>query len=259
MEPGEIPQAIPYDGVGQRLVIPDGQVLQLTTIACNVYLTTQQAEDPELAAALQMLCRAATLIGRLEDAIVFNGQLPAAPQPPVWPQPVVYAVEGAAPQLGLADPQRGQVQVDMGADVNAFANNLIARVVEAIAQLEGDGQYGPFACVLGQDLYMAANLPQAGFILPSDRIVPFLGSGPLLRSSAMPPGSGVVIALAASPIDLVVGSDVHVSYLQRSVEPRYVLRVSERFVLRVKQPQAVRVLAAVRTGSARTGSLKSSS
>jgi uncharacterized linocin/CFP29 family protein len=44
--------------------------------------------------------------------------------------------------------------------------------------------------------------------------------------------------LAGSPIDLVVASDVHVSYVQLTLEPRYVLRVSERFVLRMKQPDA---------------------
>jgi uncharacterized linocin/CFP29 family protein len=55
----------------------------------------------------------------------------------------------------------------------------------------------------------------------------------------LPEGEGVIVASAGAPIDLVVGTDVHVSYLQRSTEPRYVLRVSERVVLRLKQPQAV--------------------
>jgi uncharacterized linocin/CFP29 family protein len=48
----------------------------------------------------------------------------------------------------------------------------------------------------------------------------------------------LVVALAGSPIDLVVACDVHLKYIQLSIEPRYVLRVSERFVLRMKQPRA---------------------
>jgi hypothetical protein len=40
-----------------------------------------------------------------------------------------------------------------------------------------------------------------------------------------------------------------VSYVQRTLEPRYVLRVSERFVLRMKQPEArCRLLEAVQAG-----------
>ena len=58
----------------QRLVIDDGATLRLTTVACDIYLGTQEAEDPTLAAASAMLGRAADVIGRLEDAIVFRGQ-----------------------------------------------------------------------------------------------------------------------------------------------------------------------------------------
>jgi hypothetical protein len=74
--------------------------------------------------------------------------------------------------------------------------------------------------------------------------VPFLDGGPFLRSSVVPKNLGVIVALAGSPIDLVVASDVHVQFLQLSLEPRYILRVSERFVLRMKQPEARFVLKA---------------
>ena len=68
--------------------------------------------------------------------------------------------------------------------------------------------------------------------------MPFLEGGPLLRSSVVPEDQGVVVSLAGSPIDLVIGSDMHVKFLQVTLEPRYVLRVSERFLLRIKQPEA---------------------
>src|SRR5207248_5517021 len=88
----------------RRLEVDDGQTLRLTTIACEVYLKTQQAEDPELSAACQMLGRAADLIGRLEDAIVFNGQ----PGPDKAPQidgadvqPPIYTVRNGQQHGGL--------------------------------------------------------------------------------------------------------------------------------------------------------------
>lgn len=48
-----------------------------------------------------------------------------------------------------------------------------------------------------------------------------------------------MVALSGSPIDLVVATDLDVQFVQLTLEPRYVLRVSERFVLRMKEPDAV--------------------
>jgi uncharacterized linocin/CFP29 family protein len=230
----------------RRLDVDDGKTLRLTTIACEVYLKTQQAEDPELSAACQMLGRAADLIGRLEDAIVFNGQ----PGPDKAPQidgadvqPPIYTVRNGQQHGGLVTGKPGEeVKWD---ETTGYSENLVGSVVGAVASLEGRGHYGPFACVLGHRLYRAANTPSRhSLVLPSDRIVPFLDGGPLRRSSAVPEDLGVIVALAGSPIDLVVASDVHVRFLQLSVEPRYILRVSERFVLRMKQPEARFVLKA---------------
>ena len=240
-----------YDGIDrserergeaeQRLEVDDGKTLPLTRIACNVYLKTQQAEDPDLASARQMLGRAADVIGRLEDAIVLNGQ-PGKDKPPanIDDIPKVYTVRGGARHAGLlsdkdeetdeqpegekTDPRsRCKVTVDLAKG----GNGVVKAVIAAVQGLERRGHYGPFACVLGHSLYRAANTPNKGsLVLPSDRIIPFLDGGPLRRSSVVPAGQGVVVALAGSPIDLVVASDVHVSYLQLTLEPRYVLRVS---------------------------------
>lgn len=231
----------------QRFDIDDGETRKLTTIACKVYLRTQQAEDPDLASAKQMLGRAADLIARLEDAIVFRGQ-PGPDERPTTDDspdgdpvvtPEVYTVQGGGAYHGLLHAAKSiHVARDTGGEVNS--HRLVNSVVDAIQTVEAYGHYGPFACVLGTELYLAANTPSPdSLVLPSDRIVPFLDGGPLRRSSVMPPHQGVVVALAGAPIDLVVASDVHVTYLQLSLEPRYVLRVSERFVLRIKQPYAV--------------------
>jgi uncharacterized linocin/CFP29 family protein len=235
-----LPQQLPGDAP-RRLEIDDGETRKLTTIACEVYLRTQQAEDPELASAKQMLGRAADIIGRLEDAIVFNG-LTQPDEPPkmgdkLAVKPEVYTVRGPV-QAGLLDPDdlKCTKSVQNLAEGGGF---LVNAVTSGIQKLERLGHYGPFACVLGHRLYEAANTPNTGsLVLPSDRIVPFLDGGPLRRSSVVPPHQGVIVALAGSPIDLVVACDVHLKYLQLSLEPRYVLRVSERFVLRMKQPTA---------------------
>jgi uncharacterized linocin/CFP29 family protein len=234
------PQVVtPYRGEApNRLEVDDGQTVRLTTIACNVYLKTQQVEDPDLASAKQMLSRAADVIGRVEDAIVFNGQPGADTAPEITDGlPTVYTVGGGQENPGLLSDEG--LQCDKTVDLAQGSANLVKAVVGSVQDLESRGHYGPFACVLGSTLYEAANAPIEGsLVIPSDRIVPFLDGGALRRSSVVRADQGVVVALAGSPIDLVVACDVHVSYVQLTLEPRYVLRVSERFVLRMKQPDA---------------------
>jgi uncharacterized linocin/CFP29 family protein len=240
MSPGDHPG--PQVGeAAQRLQIDDSATLPLTTLSCQVYLTTQQVEDPDLAAAKQLLGRAADVIGRLEDAIVFMGQPEADKAPDVKLSPV-YRVQGGGEYPGLfSDTGLGpEFEKNVEADeVDNWGADLVTKVSAAILTLEGAGCFGPFACVLGHQLFEHVNSSFLGSLIsPKERILPFLEGGPLLRSSVVPENEGVVVSLAGSPIDLVVGSDMHVKFLQVTLEPRYVLRVSERFLLRIKQPEA---------------------
>jgi hypothetical protein len=79
--------------------------------------------------------------------------------------------------------------------------------------------------------------------LPQDRILPFLGGGPLLRSSTLNVapglGSGVVVALGGEPVELVIATDVCVQFLQVTAEPLFVFRVCEKMALRIKEPEAI--------------------
>jgi hypothetical protein len=88
--------------------------------------------------------------------------------------------------------------------------------------------------------------------MPRDRLLPFL-QGPLVRSSAIydftapflfpfPIAFGVVVALSANPVELVVASDIQVRFLQATEEPRYIFRVSERVALRIKENTAIATL-----------------
>jgi uncharacterized linocin/CFP29 family protein len=117
---------------------------------------------------------------------------------------------------------------------------IVDAVIEAIQNLEGRGQFGPFNVVLGHRLFTDVTSPlEKSLVLPSDRITPFLNGGLLLRSSTLPADEGVVVAMAGAPVELVIGSDMDVRFLQVTLEPRYVLRVYERFALRVKQLDAI--------------------
>jgi hypothetical protein len=95
--------------------------------------------------------------------------------------------------------------------------------------------------VLSNSLYLDACSPTGNLVLPRDRILPFL-DGQLFRSSTLPDGYGVVVALGGAPIEIVAASPIGARFLQVSTEPRYIFRVAERVALRVKELTAVAVL-----------------
>ena len=122
-------------------------------------------------------------------------------------------------------------------------------IAQAIGLLEAQGHFGPFAVVLDQELFLVAQTSTSVLVLPQDRILPFLGGGPLLRSStldvAIGVGSGVVVALGGEPVELVIATDVCVQFLQVTAEPNFVFRVCEKMALRIKEPEAIMPLRAL--------------
>jgi len=238
----------------KRLVVHDAEVLHLTTTSVEVQLKAADVADPDLAVARQMVGRAATVLARLEDAIVFNGQ-PAPGEPPYLPGsagsslPPIYRVQGGQAIAGLVAAE-GALHVR-----GEGGNPLVPAIAQAIEQLENAGHYGPFAAVLGNELFVDAVTPSQGsLVLPMDRILPLL-DGPLLRSGVVAPDCGVVVAQAGEPVQLVVAKDITVSFLQVTLEPRWVFRVSQRFVLRVRQPgAAVTITRAPDAGATKGGS-----
>ena len=99
--------------------------------------------------------------------------------------------------------------------------------------------------------------------MPQDRIVPFLGGGPLLRSSTLLAGYGVVVALGGAPIELVVATDMSLEFLQvtnpgpKMESPYFLFRVYEKVALRIKErPALVGLAPKVRptNGTGSTGS-----
>lgn len=235
-------RVIDYPGTGgdpaERIRIDNAPTTYFTGLAVNISLTSQEACDPEQSAALLELRRAANLIARLEDALLFRGQTAADALPAgTTGLPKVFSVKGGATQPGLADATK----VTLTLAAKASGETVAASIIEAIGKLEEKGHNRPFACVLGQTFFTALHTPTTSMILPRDRVVPFL-EGPLLRSSTLEPATGIVVALGGAPIEIVVSSELHVRFLQITTEPAFVLRVSERIALRVTDESSIAVL-----------------
>jgi hypothetical protein len=242
-----------------RLAVNSDPSLHITSLAINVPLRTHEVSDPDLSAALVMFRRAANYLARLEDLLVFGGRpLPntlLVPRVPFAPLPVwTVTGDGTADGLLLAysgfGPQRRFTRISAmappppappaGVAPNA-GERVINAVIDSINKLDAAGQLGPYACALAPDLFAAICTPTPNLVLPRDRILPFL-QGPLVRASAIFKGFGVVVALSANPVELVVASDINVRFLQTTQEPRYVFRVSERVALRIKEHRAIGIL-----------------
>jgi uncharacterized linocin/CFP29 family protein len=226
----------------QRLGVNSAPNLFLLTIAVNLQLRSVEVAYPTLKAALGLFRRAANQIARIEDALIFNGHgQNMLPPFGIGGIPPVFSVTGGGgPANGVVGPQQGG-RIQQKLPPNAQGADVINAVVAAIGALDSNGQQGPYGCALSQSLFDAICTPNANLVMPRDRILPFL-QGPLLRASALPPGVGTVVSLGANPVEIVVGSDLSVRYLQSTLEPRYVFRVSERVAIRIREENAIAVI-----------------
>jgi uncharacterized linocin/CFP29 family protein len=226
------------------LRIEDRQTIQLATLEVQVRVRSAQMADSEMTSALALFRRAANVLARLEDAVVFMGLEQDQRQPgrfvPVGRAaglPDIWEIHGGQQMGGLW--QRAPDWIPL----SATGEGLVHAVSDAIGHLEGHGHFGPFAAVLGQALFLVAQTPdEKSLVLPQDRIIPFLGGGPLLRSSALSDiegPCGVVVALGGAPVELVVATDLSIQFLQVTVDPRYLFRVREKIALRIKEAGAI--------------------
>ena len=229
-------------GTQMRLGVNDYDTIRLSTVSVNVYLKNAQLADPELTSALMMFRRAAEIVARMEDAIVFNGQggVGSGPKKGLGAEsvPPVYQISGGGTYEGLmaAGAQGGPIKSSGDGDPG---QQVFKAVVAAIGRIENAGFGSPFACVLGNDLFEAVTSPMPGsMVLPRDSILPFL-NGPLVRSGGIPGNQGLVVGLQGQPVELVVPSDISVRFLQTTADGESVFRVQQKFVLRIKDGAAL--------------------
>jgi hypothetical protein len=170
--------------------------------------------------------RAANILAQEQDRIVFDGFDPGDGTQN-------FVANRVRPQKGLAD-RPARLSRFESFRRNATGSAVVAAVVAAIGRLENALNPGPFACVLGNTLFDKAHEPSQSLVLPADRIKPLLKEGPLLRSGKMDPDTGIVVSLAGGAVDIVIGTPPTVQFLQRKENARFLFRVYERFVLRIR-------------------------
>jgi hypothetical protein len=234
----------------QQIAIDDKTTIKLATLEVKVPVRNAQMAAPEMTSVLALFRRAANVLARLEDVVVFRG-LTANPTPPhVRPRggshglPPIWEISSGEELDGLwstifIDGQFDEILYEP-AGYPTRGQLLVREVSKVIGDLEGKGHFGPFTVVLGQELFKDAQNPDpSSLVLPQDRIIPFLGGGSLLRSTTLPVNGGLVVALGGAPVELVVAKDVSLAFLQVTDEPKFLFRAYEKMVLRIKEPTAI--------------------
>jgi uncharacterized linocin/CFP29 family protein len=243
-EPAAAPPSSPPDW--QTMEVDDRSTIQLATLQVRVKLRGAQMADPNMTSAMEMFRRSANVLARLEDAIIFRGQTAANQGPPpdaIKELPAIWKVTSGSKNNGLYGlAQAAPRALRKRAPADTKGHQIVQDVTVRIGELESRGHFGPFTVVLGQELFGDAQDPTNNLVLPSDRIIPFLGGGQLLRSSTLPDEQGFIVALGAAPFELVIATDVSVGFLQVTTDPAFIFRVHEKIALRVKEPGAIALL-----------------
>jgi len=203
--------------------------LRLVNLTANVELSSEQVADETLTNALLTFRRAANILALEQDRIVFAGFGRG------------FAYENSPAVVNRVDPQTGLADLPARSGFNplitagrTLGQTIVTAVVTAMNALEGNSHPAPYACVLGDTLFVAVHDPSASLVLPADRITPLLKGGPLLRSGQIDRDTGIVVSLASNSVDIVVGTPPGVQFLQRQGNARFLFRVYERFALRIR-------------------------
>ena len=228
----------------QKLEIEDKTTIQLATLQVKVEVRGAQLADPEMTSVLALFRRAANVLARLEDAVVFNGLKQDGtrllPQKAFGGLPPIWEIRSGDPKAHALFGQSNPVKVPLTGKHDSDGELLVSKISDSIGMLEGNGHFGPFAVVLDPKLFLIAQTPGSrSMVLPQDRILPFLGGGSLLRSSSVPLGEGVVVALGGAPVELVIATDVSLQFLAVTNEPKHLFRVFEKMLLRIKESDAI--------------------
>jgi hypothetical protein len=182
------------------------------------------------------------VIARLEDAVIFRGLVPPGIPGPqgIVGLPDIWNIHGGQESPGLwSGIWAQQVPLRPSPPGGGTGDALVETVSDAIGRVEAGCHLGPFALVLDPKFFLAVQTPSPSLVLPQDRIIPFLGGGPLLRSSTLPENSGVLVALGGASVELVVAQDLAIQFLQVTDDPHYLFRVCEKIALRIKEAGAI--------------------
>ena len=269
-------------GTSPILTVDEGATIRLNEYYVEFELTPQQVDQEEgdfkqlgHSTAVTLATKAANTLAQAEDLIIFQGQN-AITGATLFTGSYVLLLNGNAPTdtgllnfpVGANAPGAGPLTVppapaitvvpvpslaSQGLDVKGviYGPNTFEAVAQAYSALQAVGQYGPYALVLETVPYADTYAPlPATLTLTADRIKPIVTSG-FFGTGTLPPNPppapaapyyGVLVSLGGNTMDLVVGLESLVAFMQEDTNGNFRFRVLQRFALRVKDPTGIIIL-----------------
>ena len=257
------------------LTVNESATTPLNEYYADFLLTTQQVDQEEgdfkqlgHSTAVTLATKAANTLAQAEDLVIFQGQNAIAGATPFTSQLVLtlngnepadtgllnFPIGGNAPGAGPLTPTPTVVPVNRLDPAIAgviYGPNTFQAVALAYSQLQEAGHYGPYALVLQTTPYADTYAPlPATLTLTADRIKPlvtagFFGTGTLPPNpppAPVAPFYGVLVSLGGNTMDLVMGLEPIVTFVQVNVGGNYQFRLLQRLALRVKDTTGIVIL-----------------
>ena len=218
-----------------KMMVDDASVTPIVELGVEFRLTRQQiVNEGDVATAVSLATRAANLLARAEDTVLFQGD--DGFKDPLFKAAVKRGGGSAgAGLLSSADLSVSPVPIAPG----AYGQHTFVAFAEAYSQLQSKGHYGPYAFVVRSEIYADTYAPLPNtLVMPADCIKPMVSLG-FYGTATIPAARGVMVSIGGNTMDLVASVDPVTEFLQIDPDGAYRFKVFERFALRVKDKTAV--------------------
>lgn len=218
-----------------KMRIAEGKTKPLIEISVEFSLTQSQVDNEATLHTGKSLAKlAARSLALAEDTLLLQGadaKLPANVR-------VTNKDSAEHGLLGVDQDHRVHVKhLGSSSGTSAiFGGNLFTAVTQGIAELNKDGQPGPYALILESSVYADAFSPlPTTLVTTADRLTPLLEGG-FYSSGSLPKNTGLLTSLGGEPTTIYVAQDAITAYTQENKDGSQLFRVFERvqFVAREK-------------------------
>lgn len=217
------------------LKIPEGRTKPYVELSVDLALTESQvANESTLHTARTLAMLAAKQLAQAEDTLFFQGGDALGGDL----LRVVNKDEGGPGLLntpGLADMPVNPLPRAGG----GYGQKTFQAVANAISELTGKGQPGPYALILATVVYADTFAPVGNTLTTTaDRLTPLLTGG-FYGTGTIPERTGLLVSLGGQPTCLFVGQDMITAYTHSNSDGEIVLRVYERVQIIARDPTAI--------------------
>jgi len=223
------------------LSIQQSDTMPLIELMVQFALTGAQVNDEaQSQMGVTLAHRAGALEALAEDLVIFQGD--TGLDDPVFQ---IVQTDGSDAGKGLVNaPPEDQVipvfpvEVDpVDPNQNRYGENTFGAVARAFALLQKT-HYGRCALILHTNVYADTYAALLGTLaVPAERIKGLV-SDHYYVSSALPPFTGLAVAIDGDTMDLVIGQDPLTEFTQVN-NSQWTFRLYERIGLRLKDPTAI--------------------